>query len=667
MISRRSRAEIISLIKLTMPWDEVRSDLLPVNEQGIYGHRKSALDKYLCGESLRDIKNATGVGGNYLRKMIARCLVVAPDGRVYGYRALIPNFSVKKYSRKKTFLVSVGAKGSGFSGVLDSLFNRYSGLQASLDSFILKKSSSKGVSDADRFCNRAKDVHYEFIQLLKGRNHPLNEWPYTHKHRGSRTISQYVRNIREKNFERTVRLVGDKSAVAHLGVNSGHPPIIRFRGLNDAWEIDSHKIDAAFSLGLLNSAGLISWDEIKCLHMIVALESSIGASMWYRVVYGDDVTAEDIVALIREAMGKYLPKPAELIPNLVVKKGAGFPSEMFAQLNQSPPTVIRFDNALAHLSVKVSCGVRKQTGCTFEYGPPAHFERRPNIENLFNRFEQEIGQRMRSSTGTGPDGGGDENPGATAVKFGIDSRAIEQLAYVAFANLNVEPCEGIGFLSPKQAIAQLISDDDNHFLPRTFPVDSRDAIGTGLVRETRVVRGGIESGTRPYVNFERARYSSSRFREAINLIGHEIILEIDESDITVVYAFLPTGEPLGPLTAQGAWAETPHSRKTRRHINSLRYLKTISFIEGQNPVRVYNKYLEDQLNAKGSAGKKARKVASEIDRLRTEVIRSEKPSESLEKSALPTAPIVAAEPIPVRQWVLPTQEIDLLDLIRKLK
>lgn len=667
MTSRRSRAEIISLIKVSMPWDEVRSDLLPADERGTYEHRRRALDKYLSGESLRDIKNATGVGGNYLRKIIARCLLVASDGRVHGYRALIPNFSIKKYTRKKTFSVSVGAKGSGFSGVLNAIFERYPGLQTSLDAFILKKKTYKGVSETDRFCNRSKDVHYEFIQLLKGKDHPLHEWPYTHKNRGSRTISQYVRDMRDKNFETTVRLVGNKGAVAHLAVNAGPSPAIRLRGLNDGWEIDSQKVDAAFVLGLLNSAGLISYLELKCLHIIVAVESYIGGAMWYRVVYGDDVTSEDIVALIREAMGRKLPRPVEYVPNLSVKDGGGFPAEMFPELNQSPPSLIQLDNALAHLSVKVSSELRKQIGCTFEYGPPGHFERRPNIEKFFDQFSNELGKRMRSSTGSGPDGGGDKNPGASAKKYMIESRVLEQLAYVLLANLNVEPNEGIGFLTPKEAMAQLITDGDNHFLPRSFPLDKRDAIGTGLVREARVVRGSIESGTRPYINFERARYSSPRLRDATSLFGQEILLEINESDITVIYAFLNTGESLGPLTVQGAWAETPHSRKTRKKINSLQHLKIISFIEGQNPVRVYNQYLEDQHNANDAAGKKARKVASEIDRLRTEVVRSKKPPESPGEIESPPAPVVVAEPTPVREWVLPTQEIDLFGLIRKLK
>jgi hypothetical protein len=668
MSARRSRAETVKLIKLSLPWEEVDSDLLSPDEKAVFKHRKDALDMYLDGCLLSDIKFATTVGGNYLRKIIKRCLTLAPDGRPFGYSALLRNKPTKKYSRNKPLVFSAAARGAGFSGALGLVFERYPGLQNSLDSFILKtKSSKSSLEPAHKFSNRAKDAHHEFVRLLECNDHPRDEWPFTHKYRAGRTISDYVKDLRAQHFERTVRLIGGKGAVAHLAVGTGHTPTIKLTGLNDVWEMDSHKIDSDFVIGVTNSAGLTSVENIKSLHVLAAVDPSDDAAMWYRVVYGADVTAEDVIALTREALGHELPKPSAVIPNLTLNEGAGFPADIFAELRNSPPSVIRFDNALAHLAEKVCSELRKQTGCVFDYGPPGHFERRPNIENMFKDYTQALGQRMRSSTGTGPDGGGDKEPGQAAKAYMIDSSLLEHLTYVTLANHNATPNQGLGSLSPLEAIAQIIAAGDHHYLPRKIPADRQSAIGLGLVKEGRIVRGNIEDGIRPYINFESTRYTSKRLQEASNIIGQEIILEINESNIVVVHAFLTNGEPLGPLTVQGDWAETPHSRKTRKFINSLRYKGVISWVENENPLTALNVYLESEIRKKQAGGKSDRKSASELDRLRHEVARNANASVQPEENVPQQVPAFTADPEPVREWVLPAQELDLFALIKKMK
>jgi hypothetical protein len=649
-----------------MPWEEVGTSLLEPEDRETFGHRKDAIDRYLAGASLKDIKTATKVGGNFLRKMIGRCLLIAADGQPYGYRALIPNFAVKKYVRTVSLSGPGGISGSGFAGSLTAVFGRHQGLQDKLNTFILKtKKIQKGLDSEDKFAHRPKDVHLVFLDLLKAAGHPTDEWPFTSKYRGGRSVSEYVTKLRRENFDTTVRLTGNKAAVAHLSVGGGQSRTIKWRGFNDGWQIDSHTIDAAFVIGIPNSAGLISYKELKRLHMLVAIESYLGSVMWFRIVYGDDVTSEDVVALIRDALSTRLPMPRMHIPNLVMKEGAGYPADIFPEVSQAIPSVIQMDNALAQLATKVSSELRKQIGCALEYGPPGHFERRPDIENLFKQFTQELSQRLRSSTGTGPDGGGDKNPGKTAVAFRIESQALEHLAYVTLANLNGEPNEGLGYLSPISAVSQFLAKGEQHFLPRKLPADRRDVVGSGLVRVKRVVKGSFESGQKPFVNFERVRYTSSHFQEATSLYGQEIVLEINESDITVIYAFLITGESLGPLTAQGAWADIPHSRKTRKNINSLKYLKVISFIEGQSPVSVYNDYLKGLALNENPREKKARKTASEIDRMRHETNGGEVNTPSNEETLPP--PVSSPALPPTREWVLPSNVLDIQSLLKKLR
>ena len=63
MKSRISRAEKIKLITASMPWEEVRDDLLEAEDAATFKHRKQAITRYLTGEPLEQITVATGVGG----------------------------------------------------------------------------------------------------------------------------------------------------------------------------------------------------------------------------------------------------------------------------------------------------------------------------------------------------------------------------------------------------------------------------------------------------------------------------------------------------------------------------------------------------------------------------------------------------------------------------
>lgn len=83
------------------------------------------------------------------------------------------------------------------------------------------------------------------------------------------------------------------------------------------------------------------------------------------------------------------------------------------------------------------------------------------------------------------------------------------------------------------------------------------------------VRGGVASGTRPYVQYKGARYRNTQVAHHGKLVGSKIIGILDRRNIALIRAFLPSGEPLGVLKAQGRWGLSPHSLKTRQAILML--------------------------------------------------------------------------------------------------
>ncbi|WP_340141333.1 hypothetical protein [Pseudomonas poae] len=168
MTARNSRATTVRVLESTMPWEPVCTDLFSEGALNTYKRRVSALEMYMAGASLSVIMLQTKIGGNYLRKLIAKCLLVDARGVVYGYTALIPNIQIKTYKRTAPVTPRIG--GSGLSGVLGLLFQQYPDLEDHLRALILKREKPQpgtGNVAIQEAAIKPKAVHNSFIKFLE--------------------------------------------------------------------------------------------------------------------------------------------------------------------------------------------------------------------------------------------------------------------------------------------------------------------------------------------------------------------------------------------------------------------------------------------------------------------------------------------------------------------
>jgi len=71
------------------------------------------------GDSLTVIREKTKIDRRVLYRMIERALRIQPDGRVWGFRALIPGLHTKAYERCKPAKVSSRGLAGAFTQLLD--------------------------------------------------------------------------------------------------------------------------------------------------------------------------------------------------------------------------------------------------------------------------------------------------------------------------------------------------------------------------------------------------------------------------------------------------------------------------------------------------------------------------------------------------------------------
>lgn len=138
-----------------------------------------------------------------------------------------------------------------------------------------------------------------------------------------------------------------------------------------------------------------------------------------------------------------------------------------------------------------------------------------------------------------------------------------------------------------RATCYFVSAPKPTFLPQPLPLPppTLDCPGLGVVVETKLVRGNKKEGRCLYVQVDGVRYTSPVLSSSDALINTPLRLHIREEDMRLVHAYLPSGDDLGLLYAEGRWGRTPHTREMRKKISALCKSKEIRVSLGDDPVQ----------------------------------------------------------------------------------
>lgn len=594
---RWSRAQAVGFPPIAT-WPTVATNLLARDAAEIFEARRRAVVFYLEGVPSGQIRELTGIPRWELPRMVKRCLELGSDGQIFGFRALIPFARVAQYSRNK----KVGAKRSqqhgGHAGALGAMLVRFPAIEKELVALVKKEVKARKIHEHKI---RATTLHHIFLGYLRQHGVTSDEWPFNTTYLGARSIQRFMRSVLNANFGRSVFVREEKDARAHLAVGAGLEPLLSFEEPFDAIELDAYSINAFCCVSFATPEGTETEVLLERLWLIAALDRASTAVLASSVVYSSEVSADDVVRVIRDAVGKKW-QPIELtVQGLKYPSAGGIPSGVIPECHGANWGCLLLDGALAHLAKSVRETARRALGFALNWGPVGHFERRPNVERFFKSLSDNVFRRLPSTTGANPGTGRADKAEENAVRYNIQAKSVEELVDVYIAQFNATPSAGLSYLSPLDFIRYFIDRDNQHFLIRHLPITAGVATGTPIPSMLQcTVRGGLRTGRRPYVEIDRVRYTSYLLGQTAALVGQKITIELDEEDMRQVKAYLSNGAELGFLKASGRWAHTKHSRKTRKIINRLVHRRILVLSEFDDPVQVYLHHLS-QSRKKGTA------------------------------------------------------------------
>lgn len=566
-------------------WPTVDEGGLSAERADQFLRRKRGVDLYLAGESSADIKKHTGYSrANIYRLVSDRCLLTHSDGRLWGWRGLVPHLRLVPYTRTKPLAPNEWGKGT--SGALQLLFSTAKGaeLQTRFESQILQKGRTprlKGerIPKQDLivwFLAQAREIYKE---------QAYQYWPFNVARQGVRTIAKYIDHVLDSNPVAARKVLGGPEAVKKAKAGDGTERLIQ--AVFGRVEGDAHHTDVRCVINVPSPAG--GWEPILIhrIWVVVLIEVASRCVLGYSISIRREASAEDVLRAVRSALSKWTPRKLVYVDK-GYHPGAGLPSHLGDKYVGLCWDEFSVDGALANICNRVESNLSRVVDARIlkpqdpnSFSSRRSLDDRPYIESFFRNFRNL--HKLSASTGSKPSERKGRDPEKAAVESNFQLEYLEELLDVTIANYNSTPHSSLSHRSPLKQLEYLCSRPGvvlRH-------ADAGEVARLLCPRKLCVVHASGKAKTGAFVIFSNASYSSSWLQARPDLVGEEIWVFLENDwDARFATASTQSGVLLGPLKARPPWNHSPHTLYMRSAIRALDAKKIIHLSKNVDPIDV---------------------------------------------------------------------------------
>ncbi|CAL8481664.1 protein of unknown function (plasmid) [Caballeronia sp. S22] len=116
------RSDIPEALTDASVWPGIDPSAMDPERLAIYRRREGAIQAYLRGARLADLKRDFGIARGALNRLIERCLTFNQDGRIQGFRGLIPH--TRTQGHRRVVPARRRSDRGGLTGALGQLFEQ---------------------------------------------------------------------------------------------------------------------------------------------------------------------------------------------------------------------------------------------------------------------------------------------------------------------------------------------------------------------------------------------------------------------------------------------------------------------------------------------------------------------------------------------------------------
>lgn len=523
-----------------------------------------------------------------VRRYVKRALLLDKNGKIFGYQALIPGKHLEGYS---TINEKVKRKiPTKFEEVIKKTPNSEVFFDREIKKYIAGKSRS------------IKAIHQIFLHNIVKNGHPTYEYPFTIQDKGYRGFLDYFKSRKEEVIKHRVE------NTTPFSLENLRKPVLRpFEQV----EIDGHRIDAYFITEIETPTGTKTKAVIERPWLLTVIDRSTRCILGYHLALKTEYNSEDVLQCITNSL---IPQKTYKMKNelLTLNPTGGLPNQHLKKAPYAVYSELYLDNALSHLSKITLAKTVDLLGINVVFGKVAEPTRRPIVERFFKTLESNGFHNLKSTTGSNPDDPIRVNPERKALKYEIDIDDLRDITYSVIYNYNGQNHESLYGNSPLEDMRQKLEKYPVNYLP----IELQNGSEFFTYEYTRVVRS---NGTINLINYEGAKYFSSKLNIDSTMLGQEITIRTDIRDLRKLKSFRKDGSFYDELYVETKWRNKPHSLKERKAINKLIRLKAFDNIPNENYLDAYEYYLMNQRNKNNKSINKnaATKLAHRKDKFKT--------------------------------------------------
>ena len=377
-------------------WASVDVNALDEKARRGYQQRAMAVELYATGISIDDVEKKTNVDRRVLYRVIERAVRAHPDGRPWGFRALIPGSHTKAYERRK----ASNSIGAGLAGAFSQLLEKHPKLEQLVRELIADRDVLLVQKGDHTYLKNLRNAHNRFTAACRSLGLTANDYPLNQGEKGRRSFGSALRHRMMQDFKEAHRSAGgDRLKPAAALADRGDPPI---RDPFDTVEFDAHRLDLRLTILDQDPFGEEQLIEIERVWLLALIDVCTRAILGYTLCLRREYSRYDVIRTCEKALAP-ASKPTLTIPGLSPIENGGFVSAALPETAYAVWRQIRFDHARAHLaedSLNVACEL---LGCTVDVGPAYWPDERPFIERFFGTVATRFSHRLPGTTGSDPD------------------------------------------------------------------------------------------------------------------------------------------------------------------------------------------------------------------------------------------------------------------------
>jgi transposase InsO family protein len=585
-------------------WPAFDASALSKKQLATFTARRQAIELYAANAALTQIEASTGVARCQVYRLLDHCLAPHDDGRVFGWRALVPYARVADYQRVAKVRVSRDGAGSGAVGAFGLLLQANPELAAWISECVSAKrvaveqiSTDKGLRTR---LSGLKHLHTDFLRQCRALGLTAADYPFSTDRMGIRSLSATVRAQCLRSFGRVARLAGATHLKGMPDLDATAPAAMQAL---DVVEFDGHRLDVRLKVVVRDPLGFEQEFEIERIWLLVIIDVWSRAVLGYHVSLNREYSRYDVIRTIEAALEPHRARVFTL-PGVGYGALGGFPSAKLPELGYATWQWFKLDNAKANLADDVRHALAEFVGCFIDAGPTHTPDDRPYIERFFGSVAANLSSRLPGYTGSNardvrraladPKGN---------LRLYVALTELEELMEAALATYNATPHDGLNGRTPLEAVEHSVR--GRGAMLNWLPEAKRRTLCLMQTPKRATVRGYLHQGQRPHINFHGVRYTNAVLASTASFLGQDLRLYYNSQDLRTVRAFAADGAEIGVLKAQGAWGEIAHDLKLRQEIIRLRGRKRLASA-------LTHEFLAQYVEQKFAKAKRTRRAASEL-------------------------------------------------------